>query len=175
MKGVIQYDKTQISFLHRCQSSCVFLLCCSLRKRKFGIILYHLSTKSTWSPFEIQQSEMIRKIAHVLSKWLLKTGAISEVDLELYEYGIYSFLFTTVPLLAVIVLSFPLHITFEGILFIIPFILLWISFFFRVALYTCLNSRSFCFSSGNQGSYPIIPKHSLLRCGVPFTDSDSNP
>ncbi len=67
---------------------------------------------------------MIRKVAHILSKWLLKTGAISEVDLELYEYGIYSFLFTLIPLFAVIVLSFPLHITFEGILFIIPFILL---------------------------------------------------
>lgn len=67
---------------------------------------------------------MIRKTANILSKWLLKAGAISEVDLGLYEYGIYSFLFTLIPLFAVILLSFPFHITFEGILFIIPFIIL---------------------------------------------------
>ena len=67
---------------------------------------------------------MIQKFAHILSKWLLKAGAISEVDQELYEYGIYSFLFTMVPLLAVILLSFPMHMILEGILFIIPFILL---------------------------------------------------
>lgn len=67
---------------------------------------------------------MIKKIAHVLSKWLLKTGAISEVDQELYEYGIYSFLFTVLPLLAVIVLSLPFHMTLEGILFVLPFIFL---------------------------------------------------
>lgn len=67
---------------------------------------------------------MIRKAANILSKWLLKTGAISENDLELYEYGIYSFLFTLIPLLAVIVLSFPFHMTFESVLFIIPFIFL---------------------------------------------------
>lgn len=67
---------------------------------------------------------MIRKAANILAKWLLKTGAISEVDRELYEYGIYSFLFTLIPLFAVIVLSFPFHITLEGILFIIPFIFL---------------------------------------------------
>ena len=67
---------------------------------------------------------MIQKFAHILSKWLLKAGSISEVDQELYEYGIYSFLFTMVPLLAVILLSFPMHMILEGILFIIPFILL---------------------------------------------------
>ena len=67
---------------------------------------------------------MIRKIAYNMSKWLLKKGAISAVDQELYEYGIFSFLFTLIPLLAVIVLSLPIHMTLEGILFIIPFILL---------------------------------------------------
>lgn len=67
---------------------------------------------------------MIQKTANTLSKWLLKTGAISEVDQELYEYGIYSFLFTMIPLMTVIVLSLPVHMTLEGILFVLPFIFL---------------------------------------------------
>ena len=52
---------------------------------------------------------MIKRLAAVTAKWLLQAGAISASDVELYEYGIYSFLFTLCPL---------------GLMLIIPFILI---------------------------------------------------
>ena len=67
---------------------------------------------------------MIKWIAAVTAKWLLRAGAISASDVELYEYGIYSFLFTLCPLGLVLVISLFLHMAAEGILLIIPFILI---------------------------------------------------
>lgn len=66
---------------------------------------------------------MIKRLAVVTAKWLLQAGAISANDVELYEYGIYSFLFTMCPLGLVIIISFFLNMVAEGILLIIPFIL----------------------------------------------------
>lgn len=65
---------------------------------------------------------MIKRIAAVTAKWLLRAGAISASDVELYEYGIYSFLFTLCPLGLVLVISLFLNMAVEGILLIIPFI-----------------------------------------------------
>ena len=67
---------------------------------------------------------MIKRIAAVIAKWLLQAGAISASDVELYEYGIYSFLFTLCPLGMVLVISLFLNMAAEGILLIIPFILI---------------------------------------------------
>lgn len=67
---------------------------------------------------------MIKRIAAVTAKWLLHAGAISASDVELYEYGIYSFLFTMCPLGLVLILSVFLNMVIEGILLIIPFILI---------------------------------------------------
>ena len=67
---------------------------------------------------------MIKRIASVTAKWLLQAGAISASDVELYEYGIYSFLFTLCPLGLVLIISVFLHMVVEGILLIIPFILI---------------------------------------------------
>lgn len=67
---------------------------------------------------------MIKRIAAVTAKWLLQAGAISASDVELYEYGIYSFLFTLCPLGLVLVISLFLNMVAEGILLIIPFILI---------------------------------------------------
>lgn len=66
---------------------------------------------------------MIKRISAVAAKWLLQTGAISASDVELYEYGIYSFLFTMCPLGLVLIISIFLNMIAEGILLIIPFIL----------------------------------------------------
>ena len=66
---------------------------------------------------------MIKRLAAVTAKWLLQAGAISASDLELYEYGIYSFLFTMCPLGLVLIISIFLNMIAEGILLIIPFIL----------------------------------------------------
>ena len=67
---------------------------------------------------------MIKRAAAVTAKWLLQAGAISASDVELYEYGIYSFLFTLCPLGLVLIISMFLHMVVEGILLIIPFILI---------------------------------------------------
>ena len=67
---------------------------------------------------------MIKRLAAVTAKWLLQAGAISASDVELYEYGIYSFLFTLCPLGLVLIISVFLNMVIEGILLIIPFILI---------------------------------------------------
>ena len=67
---------------------------------------------------------MIKRLAAVTAKWLLQAGAISASDVELYEYGIYSFLFSMCPLTLVLIISMFLHMVVEGILLIIPFILI---------------------------------------------------
>lgn len=67
---------------------------------------------------------MIKRIAKVTAKWLLRAGAISASDTELYEYGIYSLLFSMCPLGLVLIISLFLDMVAEGILLIIPFILL---------------------------------------------------
>ena len=66
---------------------------------------------------------MIKRTANVLAKWLLRAGAISASDVELYEYGIYSFLFTLCPLGLVLIISIFLNMVAEGLLLIIPVIL----------------------------------------------------
>ena len=67
---------------------------------------------------------MIRFISRAVAKWLLKHGAISVNEKELYEYGIYSFLFTLTPLFLVLMVSIPLNMAVEGVLLITPFIFL---------------------------------------------------
>lgn len=67
---------------------------------------------------------MIKRIASVTARWLLHAGAISASDVELYEYGIYSFLFTMCPLGLVLIISIFLGMVEEGVLLIIPFILI---------------------------------------------------
>lgn len=87
---------------------------------------------------------MIKRIASVTAKWLLQAGAISASDVELYEYGIYSFLFTMCPLGLVLIISVFLNMVIEGILLIIPFILI----------------RKFC------GGFHF---HSSVLCGIVST------
>ena len=67
---------------------------------------------------------MIRFISRAVAEWLLKHGAISVNEKELYEYSIYSFLFTLTPLFLVLMVSIPLNMAVEGILLITPFIFL---------------------------------------------------
>ena len=63
---------------------------------------------------------MIRFVSRAVAKWLLKHGAISVNEKELYEYGIYSFLFTLTPLFLVLMVSIPLNMAVEGVLLITP-------------------------------------------------------
>ena len=67
---------------------------------------------------------MITKMSSVITKWLLHAGAISESDRELYEYAAYSFLFSLMPLCLVVILGCITGMVIEGLLMILPFILI---------------------------------------------------
>ena len=63
-------------------------------------------------------------LAKKLAQWLLKTGAIEENEKELYEYAVFSFLFSLFPLCLVMIIGRALGMFVEGILMIVPFILI---------------------------------------------------
>lgn len=67
---------------------------------------------------------MIVKASSKIAEWLLHAGAISESDRELYEYAAYSFLFSLLPLCLASVLGGLAGMLPEGILMILPFMLI---------------------------------------------------
>lgn len=67
---------------------------------------------------------MIGGISSRIAKWLLRAGAISENDRELYEYAAYSFLFSLLPLVLVMLLGGISGMLLEGVLMIVPFMLI---------------------------------------------------
>lgn len=67
---------------------------------------------------------MISIISSRIVKWLLRAGAISQQDKELYEYAAFSFLFSFMPLALAMVVGGLLGMFFEGIAFILPFVLI---------------------------------------------------
>ena len=64
------------------------------------------------------------KLADIFCRWLIKSGAISSNDQELYQYAIYSFSFEFTPLLLAIIVGMLLQMPLESILFIFPFLLI---------------------------------------------------
>lgn len=67
---------------------------------------------------------MIGKMSSRIVKWLLRAGAISKNDRELYEYAAYSFLFSLLPLVLVMILGGVSGMLLEGVLMIVPFMLI---------------------------------------------------
>ena len=67
---------------------------------------------------------MIQKVSSGVSRWLLKAGAISSEDEELYEYAAYSFLFSLAPMALVLIIGGILGMWLEGVLLILPFMLI---------------------------------------------------
>ena len=67
---------------------------------------------------------MIQKIATTISTWLSNSNAISKEDTELYEYAAYSLVFGMLPVFLVTLYGLFMGILLEGILMIIPFMLL---------------------------------------------------
>lgn len=67
---------------------------------------------------------MIAKLSVMTVEWLLRAGAISENDRELYEYAAYSFLFSLLPLILVMLLGAVSGMLLEGVLMIVPFMLI---------------------------------------------------
>ena len=67
---------------------------------------------------------MINTISKRLVKWLLDTGAISQNQEELFSFAIYTLLFNMAPLLLVVVIGSLFDLIKEGILMLIPFLLI---------------------------------------------------
>ena len=67
---------------------------------------------------------MIRFFSSKAARWLLHAGAISVEDKGLFEYGIYSIVFTSIPLILVLIVGSFFHMVFEGVLMILPFMLI---------------------------------------------------
>lgn len=67
---------------------------------------------------------MITRLSKFVAKWLLDMGAISQQDMELYEYAVYSLFFNLIPVGIAVVLGLLLHMVCEGILLVLPFILI---------------------------------------------------
>ena len=63
-------------------------------------------------------------MSSAIARWLLHAGAISDNDRELYEYAAYSFLFSLLPLCLVVILGCITGMVIEGLLMILPFMLI---------------------------------------------------
>lgn len=67
---------------------------------------------------------MMEKCTGKITEWLIKCDAIQEEDCKLYEYAMYSILLTLSPILLALVVGVLLGATQQGILIIIPFVIL---------------------------------------------------
>lgn len=67
---------------------------------------------------------MIRKIAAVVSVWLVEAKVIKGDDRSLYEFAVYSLLFGLLPVFLTLIYSSIMGLLLEGILMIIPFMLI---------------------------------------------------
>lgn len=67
---------------------------------------------------------MIRIISEAITKWLELEGAVSSNERMLFQYAAYSFLFGLMPIGIVLVLGMCFGMIREGIILIIPFMLL---------------------------------------------------
>lgn len=66
----------------------------------------------------------MKRCAKKLSKWLYIQGTIEENDMELYEYGAYVLLINIVPLLLSLIVGSIMGFALNGVLFIMPFVLI---------------------------------------------------
>lgn len=67
---------------------------------------------------------MIHKISSAVSEWLEKEGSISIQERKIYSYAVYSIVFGMIPFFLSILLGCLLGMVFEGIMLIIPFMLI---------------------------------------------------
>ncbi len=87
---------------------------------------------------------LLVKISRPIVNWLLRNGAVTEEDAPAYEYVVYRAIFTVIPLLMTLVIATLMKMTAEGLLMIIPFILIR-----RFCGGLHLNSSVVCFISSS--------------------------
>ena len=64
----------------------------------------------------------MKRLSECITIWLIKYGAVEQVDRELYEYAAYSFILSISPVVMIIIIGSLMGIPVESILIIIPFI-----------------------------------------------------
>ena len=67
---------------------------------------------------------MMRIISEAITNWLEQEGMVSSKEYELYVYAAYSFLFGILPIIIVLLLGLCFGMIQEGIILILPFMLL---------------------------------------------------
>lgn len=67
---------------------------------------------------------MIRELSSRIAKWLEHEGVISDEDKELFSYAVYSLFFDLMPIFIVTVLGIAFKMLGEGLLIIIPFMMI---------------------------------------------------
>lgn len=114
---------------------------------------------------------MMKRCAQKLSKWLYVQGAIEESDVELYEYGAYVLLVNASPLLLSLVIGFVMELTLNGVLLIIPFVLIrkFSGGFHAKRVEVCFTLSALIISLGiylTKEIAPEIPLHVITICSV---------
>lgn len=102
----------------------ILLFCCPFCLSKFCFLVYYLPGNTSRVSSAIQQISLMRTVAKTITRWLVNTKAIPSQMSDVFEYGIFSCLFSSMPVLVVILLSIPLGMISESITMIIPFLLL---------------------------------------------------
>lgn len=67
---------------------------------------------------------MIKHLSDWVAKWMEREGAISDKDNDLFSYAVYSLLFGLLPIIIAIILGFAFGMLREGLLMILPFMLI---------------------------------------------------
>lgn len=67
---------------------------------------------------------MVKRIISRIVKWLIDNDEIEQDDYELYEFAIYSLIFTWSPLILAIVIGIIMEIPIKAIIMIIPFMII---------------------------------------------------
>lgn len=66
----------------------------------------------------------MEKCTKKITDWLIRCDAVEEADRELYEYAVYSIFLTLSPILLAIIFGFLFGAIWQGILIILPFIVI---------------------------------------------------
>lgn len=67
---------------------------------------------------------MIQEFSYRIVKWMVRKGVIPDKDKGLFSYAVYSLLFGLLPVFIVILLGFLFGMLREGLLMIVPFMLI---------------------------------------------------
>lgn len=67
---------------------------------------------------------MIHRFADAVANWLVRSGAVSEQDKDLYSYAVFNVVFSSVPLWIAMSAGLLMDMLSKSILFILPFVMI---------------------------------------------------